>query len=50
MAKANHATAHLFISDPYAVGEKKVSFWQKMFMTHPPVAERVAALRGINLN
>ena len=49
MAKANHATAHLFISDPYAVGEKKVSFWQKMFMTHPPVAERVAALRGIRL-
>lgn len=44
---ANRATAHLFISSPFktdASGEK-VSFFKKAFMTHPPVAERVAALR-----
>lgn len=49
MQKANHATAHLFISDPY--GEKthikKVSFLHKIFLTHPPVYERTSALRGI---
>jgi heat shock protein HtpX len=50
MKKANHATAHLFISDPF--GKKKngkVSFLTKMFMTHPPINERVASLRGIQL-
>ncbi len=49
MQKANHATAHLFISDPY--GEKthikKVSFLHKIFLTHPPVHERTSALRGL---
>lgn len=37
---ANHATAHLFFSNPF--GSKKIS---TLFSTHPPVAERVAALR-----
>ena len=48
MRKASHATAHLFISDPFA-GEKR-GFLQKiggMFQTHPPVAERLARLRGM---
>jgi len=39
--KANRATAHLFISNPFK--GKKVS---KLFMTHPPVEERIKALRG----
>lgn len=47
MKNANHATAHLYISDPY--GKKKLSFWHKMFLTHPPVEERVATLRGLKL-
>lgn len=41
---ANKATAHLYISDPYK--GKKTGFLTKMFMTHPPVEERVAALLG----
>lgn len=45
MKKANHATAHLYISDPFK-GEKKTSFLTKLFMSHPPVEERVAALRS----
>jgi heat shock protein HtpX len=51
MKKANHATAHLFISDPY--GEKttvkKISFFHKIFLTHPPVYERTSALRGLSI-
>ena len=50
MKKASHATAHLFISDPFG-GEKR-GFMQKiggMFQTHPPAAERVARLRGMNM-
>lgn len=46
MKKANHATAHLYISDPFddIQEKKKTSFMHKLFMTHPPVEERVAAL------
>lgn len=51
MKKANHATAHLFISDPY--GEKtqvkKISFFHKIFLTHPPISERTAMLRGLSI-
>jgi len=46
MQKASHATAHLFINDPYSGG--KQSLTQKiggLFQTHPPVAERVKRLR-----
>jgi len=50
MTKASHATAHMFISDPFA-GEKQ-GFMQKiggMFQTHPPAEERIARLRGMNI-
>jgi heat shock protein HtpX len=49
MQTANHATAHLFISDPFG-GEKR-SFWQKiggLFQTHPPAEKRIAALRAMD--
>lgn len=51
LKKANHATAHLFISDPYKEhsdeeSHKKISFFHKIFLTHPPVEERVNALMG----
>lgn len=47
MRRANHATAHLYISNPFG-GDKagKPGFLTKMFMTHPPVEDRVRALRG----
>ncbi len=49
---ANRATAHMYISSPFksdAVGAK-TGFFAKAFMTHPPIAERVAALRGMGLD
>ncbi|MEK7170674.1 MAG: M48 family metalloprotease [Patescibacteria group bacterium] len=47
MAKANHATAHLFISNPFGHrANGSVGFLTKMFSTHPPVAERIKALLG----
>jgi heat shock protein HtpX len=49
MRTANDATAHLFISNPFSGGGKKMSAWQKLFMTHPPVEERVQALLGRNI-
>ena len=50
MKKASHATAHLFISDPFAGGKRSV--WQKiggLFHTHPPAPERIARLRGMDM-
>jgi heat shock protein HtpX len=41
---ANHATAHLYIANPFK--GKKVS---KLFSTHPPIEERVKALRGMDV-
>lgn len=42
MSRANNATAHLFISNPFGISSKNMS---KLFMTHPPMEERVKALR-----
>ncbi len=43
LQSANHATAHLFISNPF----KKKGFFNKMFSTHPPIEERVNALMSM---
>lgn len=42
MQRANNATAHLFISNPF--GPKVVSGFSKLFMTHPPIEDRIKAL------
>ena len=49
MARANHATAHLFISNPFGAtdGNKSIGFLTKIFMTHPPIQERIKALIGV---
>src|SRR3989344_806832 len=47
MLKANHATAHLFISNPFGRrANGSIGFFTKIFSTHPPVEERVQALLG----
>ncbi len=47
MKRSSHATAHLFISDPYGE-EKKKSIGQRingLFATHPPAEDRIRILR-----
>lgn len=45
MKRANNATAHLFISNPFGAA-KAGKHLSKIFSTHPPIEERIAALRG----
>lgn len=43
LKRANHATAHLYISSPFKQG----GAFSRMFSTHPPVEERIARLKQI---
>ncbi len=45
---ANDATCHLYIASPLR-GEEKTSWLHKLFMTHPPVEERIKALREMRI-
>jgi len=44
---ANKATAHLYISNPLKNTHGGVGMFAKMFMTHPPVSERISALKQL---
>jgi len=45
MRIASDATAHLWINNPF----KKLSGFHKLFMTHPPIEERIKALREMSI-
>lgn len=45
---ASDATSHLYIVNPFRGGEGE-SWLHKLFMTHPPLQERVLALRGMKV-
>ncbi len=47
MKGANTATAHLYISNPFGP-KAAASGLAKLFMTHPPIEERIRALIGDN--
>lgn len=44
---ANKATAHLYISNPLKNTHGGVGMFAKMFMTHPPLKERLSALKQL---
>lgn len=46
---ANKATAHLYIENPFKDKSKSgVSMFSKLFNTHPPVEERIKALKSMS--
>ncbi len=47
---ANKATAHLYIANPLKNRHDTIGWFAGLFATHPPIAERIAALRGIARN
>ncbi len=48
MRRARNTTAHLWIDDPFT-GQQRTAWWHKAFMTHPPIEERIRALREMSL-
>ena len=46
MLHASNATAHLFIANPFGGAGARIG---KLFMTHPPVEDRVKALRELSV-
>jgi heat shock protein HtpX len=44
LRRQSSAIAHLYLADP--TGGKKISGFTKLFMTHPPVQDRINALLG----
>ena len=44
---ANKATAHLYIVNPFKEGHKLLGTFAGLFNTHPPIEERVKALRAM---
>lgn len=48
MKVANNTTAHLWLASPFK--EKKEIHWlHRLFMTHPPIEERIKALRDLKI-
>lgn len=48
MRMASNSTAHLFISNPFK-GKQERSWFARLFMTHPPIEERIRILRGMEI-
>ncbi|MBI4085333.1 MAG: M48 family metalloprotease [Candidatus Liptonbacteria bacterium] len=47
LATARASTAHLWLDSPFK--GKSVSWWQRLFMTHPPIQERINALEQMSM-
>jgi heat shock protein HtpX len=47
MRSAKDSTAHMWIDNPFKGAG--TSWWHKLFMTHPPIEERIAALQAISV-
>lgn len=47
MQHTSTATAHLFIANPFGSGRGVGASISRLFMTHPPVEDRIAALHGM---
>ena len=45
---SSDATNHLYIASPLK-GKEGISWFHKLFMTHPPIGERVKALRDLKI-
>jgi len=47
MRSAKDSTAHMWLDNPFK--GKGASWWHNMFATHPPIEQRIAALKSISI-
>lgn len=47
LRSANKSTASMYICNPLK-GDESTGFWAKLYMTHPPIEDRVEALKNIS--
>ncbi len=47
LSVANDATAHLYFANPFR-GKEQNSWFRKLFLTHPPVEDRIKKIREID--
>ena len=47
MRSAKDSTAHMWLDNPFK--GTGASWWHRMFMTHPPIEERIAALQALSV-
>lgn len=47
MRSANHATAHLFIANPFGI-KRAATYINRLYNTHPPAEMRIDLLRGMD--
>lgn len=55
LKKVNNSISHLFIINPMGLNsdnmeEEKISWFTKLFLTHPPINERVKVLQSMSTN
>lgn len=48
MRTANNTTAHLLFENPFE-NKEQTPLFHKLFMTHPPIEERIAALKAMKI-
>ncbi len=48
LSSVSNATSHLYIVNPFR-GKEQKSWFHKLFMTHPPIEQRIKALRGMKI-
>jgi len=48
LPSVSNATSHLYIVNPFR-GKEQKSWFHKLFMTHPPIEQRIKALRGMKI-
>jgi heat shock protein HtpX len=49
LRKVSLSTSHLWIDDPNPEGGKEANWMHKMFSTHPPIAERIQAMKELEM-
>ncbi len=49
MTTANTATSHLYIESPFKEDSGKTNWFVKLFSTHPPIEERIKALKDMEV-